>query len=202
MAGSSRRRDRDRGGRSDRDGRRGDARALRAERAARGPSDERRPAAPAPLAVAGRGASEPAKHVARACENPPRMDPSRKRKIRLAVALGAAVFLAAALVYTSFSASTEASKPSQIEPGRSYEITGKVVKGSISRRGDELRFRVRDRDGRASVPVTYSGVVPDPFREGREVIVSGELKQGTFVAERDSLVTKCPSKFTKDEQSS
>jgi cytochrome c-type biogenesis protein CcmE len=130
------------------------------------------------------------------------MDPSRKRKIRLAVALGAAVFLAAALVYTSFSASTEASKPSQIEPGRSYEITGKVVKGSIRRDGDELRFRVRDRDGTESVPVSYTGVVPDPFREGREVIVSGELKQGTFVAERDSLVTKCPSKFTKDEQSS
>ena len=130
------------------------------------------------------------------------MDPSRKRKIRLAVALGAAVFLAAALVYTSFSASTEASKPSQIEPGRSYEITGKVVKGSISRDGDELRFRVRDRDGTESVPVSYRGVVPDPFREGREVIVSGELKQGTFMAERDSLVTKCPSKFTKDEQPS
>jgi cytochrome c-type biogenesis protein CcmE len=130
------------------------------------------------------------------------MDPARKRKIRLAVALGAAVFLAAALIYTSFSASTEASKPSQIEPGRSYEVTGKVVKGSISRDGDELRFRVRDRDGRASVPVSYVGVVPDPFRDGREVIVSGELKQGTFVAERDSLVTKCPSKFTKDEQSS
>ena len=47
------------------------------------------------------------------------------------------------------------------------------------------------------MPVTYTGSVPDPFREGREVIVSGELKQGTFVAERDSLVTKCPSKFTK-----
>ena len=52
------------------------------------------------------------------------------------------------------------------------------------------------------MPVTYTGAVPDPFRDGREVIVSGELKQGTFVAERDSLVTKCPSKFTKDEQSS
>jgi cytochrome c-type biogenesis protein CcmE len=130
------------------------------------------------------------------------MDPSRKRKLRLVVALGAAVFLAAALVYTSFSASTEASKPSEVREGRSYELTGKVVKDSIARDGDELSFRIRDRDGTASVPVVYTGVVPDPFREGREVIVSGELKQGTFVAERDSLVTKCPSKFTKDEQSS
>jgi cytochrome c-type biogenesis protein CcmE len=131
------------------------------------------------------------------------MDPSRKRKLRLGVALAAAVLLATALVYTSFSASTEASKPSEIEPGKSYELTGKVVHGSIQKSGDDqLRFRIRDRDGTESVPVAYAGVVPDPFRDGREVIVSGELKQGTFVAERDSLVTKCPSKFTKDEQSS
>ncbi len=126
------------------------------------------------------------------------MDPSRKRKLRLWVALTAVVLLATALIYTSFSASTEASKPSEIQPGQSYEVTGKVVAGSIARNGDELSFRIRDRDGTESVPVTYSGVVPDPFREGREVIVSGELKQGTFVAERDSLITKCPSKFTKD----
>jgi cytochrome c-type biogenesis protein CcmE len=130
------------------------------------------------------------------------MDPSRKRKLRLVVALAAAVCLAGALVYTSFSAASEAAKPSELKEGRSYEVTGKVVQGSIDRSGDELRFRIRDRDGTASVPVTYTGAVPDPFREGREVIVSGELKQGTFVAERDSLVTKCPSKFTKEEQSS
>ena len=116
--------------------------------------------------------------------------------------LGAAVCLAAALLYTSFSASSEAAKPSELREGRSYELTGKVVKGSVAQSGDELRFRIRDRDGTQSVPVTYTGSVPDPFRAGREVIVSGELTQGTFVAERDSLVTKCPSKFTTDEQPS
>jgi cytochrome c-type biogenesis protein CcmE len=130
------------------------------------------------------------------------VDPSRKRKIRLVSLLAVALLLATALVYTSFSASTEASKPSEIRPGQSYELTGKVVADSVSRAGDELRFRIRDRDGTKSVPVVYSGVVPDPFREGREVIVEGELRQGTFVAERDSLVTKCPSKFTKDTKSS
>jgi cytochrome c-type biogenesis protein CcmE len=130
------------------------------------------------------------------------MDPARKRKIRLVLALGVAACLAAALLYTSFSASTEASKPSELEPGRSYEVTGKVVDESIRRDGDELRFRIRDRDGHESVQVVYTGVVPDPFREGREVIVSGELREGTFVAERDSLVTKCPSKFTKDKAGS
>jgi cytochrome c-type biogenesis protein CcmE len=133
------------------------------------------------------------------------MDPRRKRKLRLFVALGAAVLLAGALIYTSFSASTQASTPSDLlanaEPGRSYELTGKVVADSVEKDGEKLTFRIRDRDGAASVPVAYEGVVPDPFREGREVIVSGELERGTFVAERDSLITKCPSKFTKDEQS-
>ena len=134
------------------------------------------------------------------------MDPSRKRRLRLLVALSAAILLAGALVYTSFSASTEASTPSDVkangEPGRSYELTGKVADGSVERKGEELRFRIRDREGSESVPVVYRGVVPDPFREGREVIVSGELRGGSFVAERDSLVTKCPSKFTKDKQNS
>ena len=88
------------------------------------------------------------------------------------------------------------------EPGRSYELTGKVAKDSVQRDGDRLKFAIRDRDGTASVPVVYEGVVPDPFREGREVIVSGELQKGTFVAERDSLVTKCPSKFTEDKKNS
>ena len=129
------------------------------------------------------------------------MDPQRKRKLRLVVALAAAVLLAAALVYTSFSASTEAKEPSQLltaSPGQSYELTGKVVRGSVRERGTGLRFRVADRDNpKASIPVTYSGTVPDPFRGGREIVLSGEVRDGTFVGQRDTLVTKCPSKFTE-----
>ncbi len=121
------------------------------------------------------------------------------------MALSAVLLLATALIWTSFNAATEARTPSQVlelptEAGRSYELTGKVVVGSIERDGEGLRFAVRDRVGETSVPVSYSGVVPDPFREGREVIVSGALADGTFVAERDSLVTKCPSKFTNAEE--
>jgi cytochrome c-type biogenesis protein CcmE len=132
------------------------------------------------------------------------VDPERKRKIRLGVALGVAVLLAAALVYTSFSASTEAKQPSEVllaGPGESYDLTGKVADGSVERDGNRLSFEVTDReDPAASVPVDYSGTVPDPFREGREVIVTGELREGTFVAQRDSLVTKCPSKFAEEAE--
>jgi len=128
------------------------------------------------------------------------MDPQRKRKIRLVVALGVAVLLAAALVYTSFSAASEAKQPSQLigaAPGVTYDLTGRVVPGSIRHRGQELDFRVADREGGgASIPVTYSGTVPDPFRGGREIVLTGEVEHGVFIGERDTLVTKCPSKFT------
>lgn len=127
------------------------------------------------------------------------MDPSRKRKIRLVVALSAAVLLAAGLVYTSFNASSEAKEPSQLagsNPNQTYELTGDVVPGSIRHSGDQLDFRISDRDGSHPIPVTYTGTVPDPFRDGREVIVTGKYQDGTFVGERDSLITKCPSKFT------
>ena len=128
------------------------------------------------------------------------MDPARKRRTRLIVALTAALLLAGALVYTSFSASSEAIQPSGLAaatPGRSYQLTGKVVDGSIRTRGDTVSFRVRDRDGKASVPVSYRLPVPDPFRDGREIIVKVRKQGATFVGERDTLITKCPSKFTE-----
>jgi cytochrome c-type biogenesis protein CcmE len=127
------------------------------------------------------------------------VDPSRKRKIRLVVALGVAVMLAGALAYTSFSASSEAKEPSQLvgATGGSYELTGRVVAGSIRHQGEGLRFRVADRDDVGqSIPVTYTGTIPDPFRGGREIVLAGTMADGVFVGERDTLVTKCPSKFT------
>jgi cytochrome c-type biogenesis protein CcmE len=130
------------------------------------------------------------------------MDPSRKRKIRLVVALSAAIVLAGALLYTSFGSASTALTPSQaLTKGNgagSYELTGKVVAGTIQHRaGDTLVFRVRDRTGTESLPVSYQGLVSDTFRAGREIIVTGTLDNGVFKGERDTLTTKCPSKFQK-----
>src|SRR4051794_39666973 len=128
------------------------------------------------------------------------MNAQRKRTTRLVVSLAAALVLASALVYTSFSASSEARSPSQLRDataGRTYQLTGRVVPG-YRREGDVLVFRVRDRSGssRVSVPVRYDGAVPDPFRAGREVIVTVRRRGDVFVGQKDSLVTKCPSKFS------
>ncbi|GIK77034.1 MAG: cytochrome c maturation protein CcmE [Acidobacteria bacterium] len=128
------------------------------------------------------------------------MDRDRKRKIRLGVALAVAVLLAVALVYTSFSAGTEAREPSEVlaagSSAETYQLTGRVT--SYERDGTGLEFDIVDRDGGGEVlRVHYTGVVPDPFREGREVIVTGHLgADGTFMADKDSLITKCPSKFS------
>ncbi len=127
------------------------------------------------------------------------MNPARKRTVRLVVALSAAVLLASALIYTSFSAASPALSPTQLvreaQPGRSYEVTGTVAAGSVRREGAVLNFSVEDRTGGTAIPLAYTGTVPDPFREGREVIVTVEKQDGRFVGERNSLITKCPSKF-------
>ena len=122
------------------------------------------------------------------------------RRTRMLAALAAAVVLAAALAWTSFTASSQAVTPSTLarggQDGRSYQLTGTVVPG-YRRERDVLVFRVRDRAGSTSVPVRYRGAVPDPFRAGREIIVTVRRRDGAWVGERDSLITKCPSKFTE-----
>jgi cytochrome c-type biogenesis protein CcmE len=82
-------------------------------------------------------------------------------------------------------------------PGQSYILAGTVLTGSVRHVGDALLFRVRDPKLRVSVPVRYTGIVPDPFRAGRGVLVTvHEPGAGTqFVGEQDSLTTKCPSKY-------
>ena len=125
------------------------------------------------------------------------MDPSRKRKIRLVVALSAAVILATMLIVVSFSAGTSQLLPSEAlaqQPDERFELGGTVVDGSLREQGDRLEFAIQDPNGSAQIPVVYSGAVPDPFREGREVLVKGELDGGRFVG--DDMTTKCPSKFT------
>jgi cytochrome c-type biogenesis protein CcmE len=128
------------------------------------------------------------------------MNPARKRTVRLVVALSAAVVLASALIYTSFSASSPALSPTQLvrqaQPGRSYVVTGTVASGSVHREGAVLDFSVQDRAGGGTkIPLAYTGTVPDPFKEGREVIVTVEKRGGAYVGERNTLITKCPSKY-------
>ena len=121
------------------------------------------------------------------------------------MALSVAAALAIFILYTSIAGNaTPTLQPSQLN-GHSgaVELGGRVV-GPVS--GDPYskagkRFSIRDVGGRATVRVVYHGAVPDLFKVGRDVLVKGELRNGVFVAQRDSLVTKCPSKYVPKKQS-
>ncbi len=119
--------------------------------------------------------------------------------VRLVVALSVAAALAVFLLYVSVAGGTPSIQPSQLK-GRTAEVAlvGKVI-GTPAGDGHAaqgLRFHLQDVEGSASVPVVYRGSVPDQFKVGREVRLEGRLRSGVFVAKRDSLRTKCPSKYT------
>jgi cytochrome c-type biogenesis protein CcmE len=127
------------------------------------------------------------------------MDPSRKRAIRLTVALSAALLLVTALIYVSFSAGRDELTASQLlakaRPGGQYILAGTVLDGSVHQQGTTLYFSVRDPKLRVAVPVRYTGIVPDPFAQGRAVLVNVTDENGRFIGQQNSLTTKCPSKY-------
>jgi cytochrome c-type biogenesis protein CcmE len=79
-------------------------------------------------------------------------------------------------------------------------LAGLVVEGSAEKDSETntLRFALAGEEG-TSLPVVYSGAVPDAFKQGAEVVVDGSLKRGgTF--EADTLLVKCPSKYEAEAQ--
>ena len=124
----------------------------------------------------------------------------RRNPVRLVVALSIAAVLAIFLIWTSLAGGTPSLQPSQLK-GKTGEVgLAGIVVGPVDEAEDEsrLEFTLRDLEGEATVPVVYTGSVPDLFKVGREVYVKGELVEGTFVATPDSLVTKCPSKYAPE----
>jgi cytochrome c-type biogenesis protein CcmE len=124
----------------------------------------------------------------------------RRNPVRLVVALSVAAVLAVFLIWTSLAGGTASLQPSELD-GTTGEVgLAGIVVGPVEgdARGSGLEFTLRDIEGDATVPVVYTGSVPDLFKVGREVYVKGQLIDGTFVAKEDSLVTKCPSKYAPE----
>jgi cytochrome c-type biogenesis protein CcmE len=122
--------------------------------------------------------------------------------VRLVLALSVAAALAIFLLYTSIAGGgTPQLRPSQLQNrAGNVSLVGRVLKpvSGDSYRAQGLHFVVRDVNGTQTVPVVYHGSVPDLFRPGRDVVLQGRLplRHGVFVATHDTLVTKCPSKYT------
>lgn len=133
------------------------------------------------------------------------MDPVRSR-LRFIIAISLAVVLGAWLAWTSIGGSLETyAGPGELATStdKTYRLNGRVAPGApkdaagLAQSAEGLRFTVIDKENPAErVQVLYRGSVPDQFKEGREVVVTGSVKNGTFVARNDSLITLCPSKFS------
>jgi cytochrome c-type biogenesis protein CcmE len=119
---------------------------------------------------------------------------------RLVIALSVAAVLAIFLLYTSIAGGGNPSiSPSELD-GRTdqVQLAGIVVGPATGdAHADGLRFGLRDIEGeeRTTVRVEYTGSVPDLFKPGRHIVVKGRLQDDVFVAERGSMITKCPSKY-------
>jgi len=114
---------------------------------------------------------------------------TRKRRRLYGVLLGmSALGVAAALALTAFqdnlvfffSPSDLESK--QISPDRNVRLGGLVEANSVKRLTDGVTVEFRITDGPRAVPVHYTGVLPDLFREGQGVVVEGRLVDGVFRA--------------------
>lgn len=84
--------------------------------------------------------------------------------------------------------------------GKNMNLHGYVVDGSIMRRPNTLDWRFQVRNGQHVVQASYTGVVPDTFQDGSEVVIKGQLSPEGFHVEEDGVMAKCPSKYEAGQQ--
>jgi cytochrome c-type biogenesis protein CcmE len=114
------------------------------------------------------------------------MKPRHKRLALIGGIVGA-VALAAGLVLNAFQSNLVFFySPSQIvakeaPASRTFRLGGLVKEGSVKRNGTEVNFAVTDTA--QTIPVQYTGILPDLFKEGKGVVAQGQLRNdGVFVA--------------------
>ena len=112
----------------------------------------------------------------------------RHKRLTLIVAGLAVLGVAAALVLSAFQENLVFFySPSQIAnqevpKGKAFRVGGLVVQGSLKRQSDGLTVSFNVTDTAKVIPVVYTGILPDLFREGKGVVAQGKLSGGVFVA--------------------
>jgi cytochrome c-type biogenesis protein CcmE len=85
----------------------------------------------------------------------------------------------------------------QVRSGEHFRLGGMVTQGSVQRLPGSLEVRFVVTDFKHDVPVSYTGVLPDLFREGTGVVAHGRMQGGTFVA--DEVLAKHDEKYMPPE---
>ncbi|HYZ79633.1 MAG TPA: cytochrome c maturation protein CcmE [Solirubrobacteraceae bacterium] len=133
----------------------------------------------------------------------------RSRQIRLVVSLLVASLLVTVLVYTALAGKTRVLQVHELLGPASAGVSSVRLNGTVvSFRGDPgssagMRLVLADNSRQSrQVDVVYHGSVPSAFKAGRAILVDGSLRDGVFVAKKDTLSTKCPSKYQSSTSAS
>jgi cytochrome c-type biogenesis protein CcmE len=128
----------------------------------------------------------------------------RQRRLTLVLVIVCGVGLAGALALRAFRENVmfyfDPSKVAagEVKPGQRFRLGGMVVKGSMQRNAGTLNVRFVVTDFAHSVPVTYSKVLPDLFKEGAGVVALGRMNGGG-VFEADEVLAKHDEKYMPPE---
>jgi cytochrome c-type biogenesis protein CcmE len=125
-----------------------------------------------------------------------------QKSVKIGITTLVLVFAFGGLLWSTLSEGTEYYKhvdEVMADPGpwhgKRLQLHGFVVPGSILRRPDTLDYRFQIENNGAVVPASYTGIVPDTFKNGSEVVIKGRLGPDGFQVERDGVMAKCPSKY-------
>lgn len=126
----------------------------------------------------------------------------RAKSIKIAATVTVIVGALMGLMYTTLSEGTEyykmvdevvADQPAW--QGKKLQLHGYVVERSIMQKPNTLEYRFQIQNNGQVLPVRYTGVVPDTFKDGSEVVLKGELGPDGFSVAPNGVMAKCPSKY-------
>ena len=127
----------------------------------------------------------------------------RQKRMTFVLGIIAGVGIAGALALTAFRQNVTfffdptAVAAGQVPAGERFRLGGMVTKGSVQRAPGSLEVHFVVTDFKHEVPVSYTGVLPDLFREGQGIVAHGRMTAGTFVA--DEVLAKHDEKYMPPE---
>jgi cytochrome c-type biogenesis protein CcmE len=124
------------------------------------------------------------------------------KSTNIGLTAGVLVLALSGLMYTTLSEGTEYYKhvdevmtdPS-VWHGKPLQLHGYVVEHSVFARKSTLEYRFEVQSNGKVVQARYTGVVPDTFKGGAEVVLKGRLGPHGFDVDRNGVMAKCPSKY-------
>ena len=79
--------------------------------------------------------------------------------------------------------------------GTRLQLHGYVVDKSIFVKPGTLEYAFQIQNKGSVVPARYTGIVPDTFKDGSEVVLKGHLGENGFAVDANGVMAKCPSKY-------